>query len=181
MRYEDYHERMRMEAEAYQDFVQREFSQGGIEIACYKSRYFQFTEGENRQGVEIKYDKIRHRSRRLWIEGAEKAAPRKGSYPESGIRKTTATLWVQGDYEVAFVFYVATLREAWKSGRYDRRENSYGTSIGILLPEREAEFMAAQVVRFKVSQAEIKAMLTSLAEDIRRRFGGGDWTQRRFA
>jgi len=63
----------------YQDFIVDLMLQVlRFPVTTYSSRLYQATIGEGPAGVEIKHDEKFKKTRRLWIEVAEKAQPRLG-------------------------------------------------------------------------------------------------------
>jgi hypothetical protein len=89
--------------------------------------------GENRLGVEFKYDHRWRDTGNFYIETAEKARPRQGDYVPAGIfRNDNTWLWVQGDRDEVWVFYKHKLMALNADRRFERRSSA--TSEGYLLP-----------------------------------------------
>lgn len=120
----------------FQDVVTRELYQRGVVIVGYASRRFQYSEGENMLGAEIKRDGRFRETGNLYIETAEKSDPRNGNYVPSGaFRKDNSWLYVIGDEATIFVFSTKYLQML--QGRY--RQAKTPTSIGFLMPIEDAD------------------------------------------
>jgi hypothetical protein len=107
----------------FQDFVCIELAKDGIILQNINSKKFQFEKGENLQGFEIKFDNTHTKTKRLSIEIAEKRKGENINFVDSGIyRKDNTWLYIQGNYELFFIFPVNYLRQLHKSGRYKTDE-----------------------------------------------------------
>lgn len=148
--YEGYREKQIEIGLEFQDFVQDVFHKDlGLSVGNYQSRRYQFEKGENRAGVEIKRDSKFRQSGNLYIELAEKARPRNGAYAPSGInREDNSWLYVIGDESAVYVFAKSQLVRLAKCGKYPKVENKFKTSVGMLLPVKDAETLAAKVITF---------------------------------
>lgn len=144
----------------YQDFVVDLLLQTlGLAVVQYSSKFYQQTVGESRTGVEIKHDEIYDKSCRLWIEVAEKAAPRPGPYVPSGIfRDDNTWLYIIGNYNVVFIFGKVTLRAIHDTKRYPIIESNTKTSKGFLLPDNVAQRVALCVLTPNAEQKVAKAI-----------------------
>jgi hypothetical protein len=144
----------------YQDFVVDLLLQTlGLAVVQYSSKFYQHTVGESRTGVEIKHDEIYAKSRRLWIEIAEKAMPRPGPYVPSGIMRDDNTwLYVIGDYDTVFIFGKVTLRALHASKRFAIVENHSGTSQAFYLADDVAQRVALCVLTPHAEQKVSKAI-----------------------
>lgn len=133
----------------FQDFcIDAAWTLIGLAVVQYGSRLYQQTLGESRTGVEIKYDQKFSKTGNLWIECSEKANQRPGNYIESGINRNDNTwLYFIGDYDTIFIFAKTMLMGLSQSGRYLMRENNTKTSVGFLLPAKDAERYAAAILR----------------------------------
>ena len=101
-------------------------------------------DGENRLGVEFKYDQRFRQTGNLYIETAEKARPRRGEYAPSGIYRDDNTwLWVQGDHQSVAVFLKRELVRL-AEGPWSRVRTE--TSQGWLLPMEWVPLFALCVV-----------------------------------
>jgi hypothetical protein len=110
--------------------------------------------GENRLGIEFKYDHLFRDTGNLYIEIAEKAHPRAGDYAPSGVfRNDNTKLWVQGDREGVAVFQKADLAREAANG-YRRVTNARRTPQGYLLPNDMAANLALWTVRATEVPAE---------------------------
>ncbi len=145
--YRQYYNEMLEKGQEYQDFVADELYKRGISIGSYASKKWQIEHGENRAGIEIKYDMQFCNTRRLWIEISEKSHPINALYVKSGIyRDDNSWLYVIGDYRTIFILPKVTLRLLFEAGRYPERENNSRTSTGFLFPEKDARKYAAITV-----------------------------------
>lgn len=123
----------------YQDFITDIFlSEIGISISTYSSRKYQFSIGENKQGIEIKFDDRYKDTGNLYIEIAEKSNPDNYQYVPSGIYRNDNTwLYVIGNYEEVFIFSKKQLLMLNEKNIF--RQVQTPTSIGFLIPNNEAE------------------------------------------
>ena len=107
----------------YQEFVRRLLNPHGIAHWHFQGQGEQYTFGENRQGHEIKLDercfsrnpeKIPAPTGRLSIEVQEKTRRENNGWVDSGIlRADNSWLYVQGNYEIVFVFAKNWLRRVY--------------------------------------------------------------------
>ncbi len=133
----------------FQDFVCEKMLQHmGIAFTNYQSRKFQFGAGENKQGIEIKLDRDILGTGNVSIEVGEKTRTKNLSFIPSGIlRDDNSWLYIQGNYQIIFVFAKSILKLLHKSGRYqiDKLE----TIQRFLLPIKDAKRYAAKVLDLK--------------------------------
>jgi hypothetical protein len=130
----------------FQDFVYEILARHGIMTVAYGSKLFQHRLGENKAGIEIKFDDKLVDTGNLWIETAEKSSPARPEYVPSGIQRECVE-YVIGNYDELYRFSTTLLRRMWKSGRYHERENGLKTSLGFLLPREDAEKFATQILK----------------------------------
>jgi len=130
----------------YQDFVYEILSRNGINTVAYGSRLFQYRFGENKAGIEIKYDDWLKKTGNLWIEVAEKTNPNNPDYVVSGIYRDS-TEYVIGDYNTIYRIATNVLRLVDKGGKFNTEENRMKTSKGFKLPGVEAGRIAIAVYR----------------------------------
>lgn len=146
----------------FQDFVVdllRE--QLGIVITNYQSQRFQFGVGENKQGIEIKLDREILRTNNVSIEIAEKARASNPYYVPSGIyRNDNSWLYIQGNWNIVFIFAKSILRLLHKSERY--KINILPTLKSFLLPVDEAKKYAAKVIELNTDEMKLKRWTGSL-------------------
>src|SRR4030043_524633 len=120
----------------YQDFVTAELYRRGIPIVGYTSKKYQIKYGENRAGVEIKFDDRMKETGNVYIETAEKANPANPYFVPSGIyRNDNSWLYAIGNYDVIYIFAKKTLcllhGQAAKRGF---KTTEIATSKGMLMP-----------------------------------------------
>lgn len=138
----------------FQDYVCLRLAQEHIILQNTGSKLYQIRVGENLQGFEIKLDRRCTETGRLSIEVAEKSAADMPMWTPSGIYRNDNTwLYIQGNYDVFFVFALNYLIARHKSGRYKEAE-AYGTVRKFYLPMSEAERWAVKTVR---STAQVTA------------------------
>jgi len=132
----------------FQDFVATKLHDNlGITITNYSSMKWQFTTGENRQGIEIKLDRTCTNTNRLSIEIAEKSKAINPLFVPSGIyRNDNSWLYIQGTPRIIFVFAKSLLIGLHKSGKYDEHEEP--TIKAFFLPFDDARKYAAKVLEF---------------------------------
>lgn len=131
----------------FQDFVAEVMHDRlGITITNYQSRRYQFGNGENKQGIEIKLDHNCLRTGRLSIETAEKGRASNAAWVPSGIyRQDNSWLYIQGTYRLLFVFAKSTLLTLHGTGDYEEHE-ARGTVRGYYLPIPIARRYAAVIL-----------------------------------
>ena len=134
------------EALEFQDFVADVLRKElGLVITNYTSRKWQFNVGENRQGIEIKLDTNILKTGNVSIEIGEKSRKELKEYTPSGIlRNDNSWLYIQGNYDVVFIFAKRVLLLLYNSGRY--RIDCLPTLRRFLMPVRDAEKYAAKIL-----------------------------------
>lgn len=132
--------------EEYQDFiVALLFRKLGWPIMQHVSAKRQIHVGESSSRVEIKFQDRYRETGNLWIEVAEKAQPRPGEYAPSGITDRShdnALFLVTGDRDTVFFFAKRHLNKLAASQQYRIIENHTKTSMGFLLPDSHARYVA---------------------------------------
>ena len=147
--YAEYYKDQLTDAQEFQDFVAEKLYQIGLPLFNYTSKKYQYEHGENKLGVEIKFDKKFQATGNLWIELAEKSSPAKVSYINSGIQRNDNTwLYLIGNYQTIFIFAKSLLFQLSRMEKYKIIENNHKTSRGFLLPEKDAQKYAAKVLEF---------------------------------
>jgi len=143
-KFNEYRLQKEEDGKEFQKFVEKLFKEILLwDITCYKTRGEQFEIGENKAGVEIKWDEITETSKNVYIEYAEKARIRGGLYAFGGILKNdNSWLYVVGDKTRIFVFDINILRCIYKENRKKKKyswiENRTKTSLGFLMPKKDA-------------------------------------------
>lgn len=119
----------------YQDFVKDVlFDKLGWIVQLWQSKIYQF-KGENKTGIEIKYNSKLSEMQRIYIELYEKTKSTNTDYIESGILRDDNTwLYLCGDYKRIFIFPKRTLKALYERGEYKLIENKYKTSKGYTMP-----------------------------------------------
>lgn len=137
--YEKYYREKLRKGQAYQDFIAIQLYKRGIVIQNILSRKLQLRK-ENLMGLEIKLDEEFHKTRRLYIEIAEKAHPDNSRYVPSGVlRDDRNWLFGIGNYEEFFIFGKKQLRRL-----YDEKPpwlfwpRPTRTSKAFCIPEKQA-------------------------------------------
>jgi hypothetical protein len=141
---------------AFQDFVVDSLrEQLGIIITNYSSQKFQFGTGENKQGIEVKLDRDCTGTKRLSIEIAEKTKASNNSFVPSGIyRSDNSWLYIQGNWDIIFIFAKSILILLHKSKRYPEHEIS--TLRGYFLPLNDAKKYAAKYIELHPDQDKLQ-------------------------
>lgn len=117
----------------------------GIPLSSYASKTYQLR-GENKQGVEIKFDDRFKETGNFYIETAEKSNANNLNYYPSGIYRDDNTwLYVIGDYSVLYIFGKSFLKSIHNTGKY--RSIEISTSQGFLVPLKDAEKYAIKILR----------------------------------
>jgi len=145
--YSEYRRKMTAEGKEYQDFVSLECCKRGMPIIMFQSQKYQYANGENTNGYEIKFDGRYKETKNLYIEIAEKSHPNNPKFAPSGIfRKDNTWLYLIGDYAKLFIFTRKKLVELAANG-YEMKETP--TSQGFLLSNTDAEKYAAKIIDFE--------------------------------
>ena len=146
--------------EQYQAFIQEELRHHGIIIYNYTTKEEQYNIGENKFGLEIKFDDkvfTYDKKGRLYIETHEKAYIRDGEYAPSGIlRRDNTWLYGVGNYNFFYIFSKPYLRRLYRSGISGFSNVSWIhwpkptlTSKGFCIPLEKADIIAAKIINFK--------------------------------
>lgn len=136
------------DALVYQDFVKHQMYRRGVPLVFNDSREFQFTEGENIFGIEVKNDKRFRNTGNLYIETAEKSDPKNPHFVASGIyRNDNSWLYLIGDYKTIYIFGINILTWLHRTKKYEERE--IDTSQGYLLPVTDGEKYAVKIISVK--------------------------------
>ena len=148
MKYKEYYKEQLEKGLEYQDYVAEQLYSIGLPLFNYSSRKFQIEYGENKLGVEIKYDMKFETTRNLWIEISEKSNPSNNQYCLSGIyRKDNSWLYIIGNYKEIYIFPKVFLQKLHRANKYRIIENNTKTSRGFLLPRNDAEKYAAKILK----------------------------------
>lgn len=124
----------------FQDFVVEELYKCGLPIISYSSKEYQNMIGENKAGIEIKNDSQWKDTGNLYIEIAEKSNAENKYFVPSGIYRNDNTwLYLIGDKSKIFIFGKKFLVLLHKTGKYKEIPIKAGTSVGFLVPVKEAE------------------------------------------
>ena len=131
---------------AYQEFVadvlEKELS---IMLDIYTTKHEQYNIGENKQGIEIKFDDLYKKTGNLYIEIEEKSNPQNQNFVPSGIfRNDNSWLYLIGDYDEIFIFAKTDLKRLQKEGAYRNTGNT--TSRAFLLRKADAEKYCAKKI-----------------------------------
>ena len=132
----------------YQDFViDKLIDSLGIVISNYSSKKYQYSIGENKQGIEIKFDDRYKETGNLYIEVAEKTNAKNENYIDSGIyRDDNSWLYVIGNYQKIFIFGKNILKLQYEKGNYKKVQTP--TSKGFLL-NAKGQRTALKIVEMK--------------------------------
>ncbi len=145
--YKKYSKKTRADGKRFEKFIEKLFNKFfNWEIHCYQSKQKQYNIGENRAGVEIKYDERSLDTKNVYIEYEEKAKQRKGSYVKSGIlRKDNSWLFVIGHQDgLIFCFSIKLLLRLYKRNKKTKKYElkKTPTSKSFLIPIEDAKRMA---------------------------------------
>jgi hypothetical protein len=131
----------------YQDFVMEFLHYQGLPLITYSSEKYQIEKGENKLGVEIKFDDNFKRTGNLFIEVEERRDENK-KYINSGIfRDDNTWLYIIGDYEWAFVFFKIQLQGL--RNKHKIIEIGKKTSKGFLISTEEIKKYCGLILDFK--------------------------------
>lgn len=141
------YEESKMLGDNYEDFVRHILKERyNYILHPYTTEEEQYEYGENKEGIEIKNDLIMERTRRIWIETAEKTNRNNLEFVPSGIyRGDNSRRYLIGNYQEIYIFRIETLRQAYQNGDYYiLKENP--TSKGFLLTIEQAKRLARTVI-----------------------------------
>jgi len=138
----------------YQDFVADMLADKySILLTSYSSERYQLAVGENRQGIEIKFDDQFKNTGNLYIEFAEKRNGDNEKYVDSGImREDNSWLYLIGDYNNIYIFGINFLKRMYISKKYKEVETP--TSKGFLINKETADKWATNIIKI---EQEVKA------------------------
>ena len=143
--YKEYYKEKLEEGLEYQDFVSEVLYKIGIPLFSYNSKKYQIKHGENKLGIEIKFDNKSAETGNIYIEIAEKSNPANANFVLSGIYRNDNTwLYVIGNYKKVFIFSKTILKLLHKGNRYKNVQTD--TSRGFLLPLKDAEKYASKII-----------------------------------
>jgi hypothetical protein len=130
----------------FADFANDVLYANGVIVGMYRSRDRQWSVGESRAGMEIKYDEQQAKTGNLWIETEEKTDKDNPHWIPSGIHATdNRWLYLIGNYHAIWIFSVTMLRLL--QPKYSAKE--IPTSRGFLLSSEDADKYAARVMKGK--------------------------------
>jgi hypothetical protein len=133
----------------YQDFVAEALYSEGIVITNFRSRVAS-RHGENKTGIEIKYQAKMSQYKNLYIEYAEKPDPNCQDYVSGGILRFDNTwLWATGDYTVIYLIPLKTLRAVYEREKEVPKNVRFctkPTSKGFLISQDYAEKLAVKII-----------------------------------
>ena len=151
----EYYNMKLAEGEMFEDYVYEHFREiWGIDIKSCNTYSEQINIGENYFGMEIKYDGLHKKTKRLFIEYQEKRRSENPDYIPSGVlRKDNSWLYLIGNFQVFYIFSVKDLRMALEAKddrgnfKHIRKEINRKTSCGFLLQENEIQDYALRIIR----------------------------------
>jgi hypothetical protein len=132
----------------FQDFVTDIlFNELFIPLSTYQSKKYQLR-GENKQGIEIKFDDRYKETGNLYIELSEKSNAMNLNFVDSGINRSDNTwLYIIGDYNILYIFGKTILRGMYSSKKY--KEVNIPTSKGFLISKTDAEKYALKIIKIE--------------------------------
>ena len=141
--YPEYYQKQLEAGQRFQDYIASRLYDEGIVLVNFQSREAQQEDGENKLGLEIKWDDKLAQTGNVWIEVEEKSDPQQPRYVPSGIDRDDGTwLYGIGDYREFFVFSKRTLRKYRQHTDPTIVENGTKTSRAFLLPRQLATELA---------------------------------------
>lgn len=162
--YGAYYEHQLEDALMFQDFVTDRFYERGLVVVTYASKEYQHKVGENKIGIEIKYDHRFRETGNLFIETAEKSHPSLEHYSPSGIyREDNSWLYAIGDKGLLFLFAKRRLQEI--EHHYQHAE--IPTARGFKLPLQDAKRYALQVYEFENLGPEMEQNMAGQPPDFK--------------
>lgn len=133
-----------MDGVEFQDFVASIFCRElGLAITQYSSRKYQMLKGESHQGIEIKYDRRMTETGNISFEIAEKSRADVDVWTPSGIYRSDNTwLYVQGNYNMIYVFGKVILQLLYEKSYKDKARDVKPTLRAFLVPVEKAREIA---------------------------------------
>lgn len=146
----EYYKEKLEQGNEYQDFVMNLLIEKlGIALSIYGTKKYQWKFGENKQGVEIKFDDNYKTTGNLYIEISEKTNKNNPNFIPSGIfRDDNSWLYLIGNYEIIYIFTKKMLKGLYRCDKYLRKVE-IPTSRGFLLQKSNAEKYSAKVIIVK--------------------------------
>lgn len=131
----------------YQDFIKDLLiKELGLPLTTYTSKKYQL-KGENKQGIEIKYNSKYTEYKCCYFEIAEKAKKENSRYIDSGIYRLDSWLFVCGDYNTIFIFGTKFLRQLFEAKNYEIKIKP--TSRGFVLKEADLNKYCLKKIEIK--------------------------------
>lgn len=143
-KYDEYRKQKTEQGNDFQKLIEKLLKRFfDLSIQCFETKDEQYNIGENKIGLEIKYDDIIKETGNLFIEYAEKATKREGPYALGGILKNdNSWLYIIGDFKEIYCINIKTLRRMYeknkKRTKYPWVENELKTSLGFLISKEKA-------------------------------------------
>ena len=103
MKTQTYFENKLNEGQEYQDFVTDHLYKAGLSVTNYSSLKYQ-RKGENKGGVEIKFDGNFEKTGNFYIEIAERYSEADLYYSSGIMRNDNAWLYIIGNYSIIYIF-----------------------------------------------------------------------------
>lgn len=117
----------------------------GIVVTALGTKKYQYSIGENMQGIEIKFDQKTIKTGNMYIEVSEKSDPNNEHYASSGIYRNDNTwLYLIGNYSIMYIFSKKLLQLMYEKDRYRKVETP--TSRGFLIPVSDAKKYSALTI-----------------------------------
>jgi hypothetical protein len=142
----EYYSEMLEKGLEFQDFVMTKLIEKlGINLTQYSSKKFQYNIGENKQGIEIKFDDRYEQTGNIYIEIAEKSNKDNKEFIDSGIyRKDNTWIYIIGNYKILYIFSKKYLLYLHKKNIF--REVQIPTSKGFLIDKYNAEKYSINII-----------------------------------
>lgn len=132
--------------QAFERFIESEFHRRGWDYTPCETRDDQLRYGDALEGIEVKFDDRCSTTGRIAIEVAERTALTR-PWTASGIYASSdATLYVQGNYHVVYVFRRADLRDYFESEKPDTINDNPNTVEKFYLSLRDAKALSIATI-----------------------------------
>ena len=134
----------------YQDFLTEYLYKIGLPLFTYTSKKWQTKKGENKLGVEIKFDDKHKETGNLYIEIQERTETYYNYVPSGIFRNDNTWIYIQGNYDIAYVFFKKHLKSFYKTTGINRiKEIQEKTSKGFLLYPKEIQQISGYTLNIK--------------------------------
>ncbi len=138
----------------FEVYIERVFSDLGIDIGLYYGKEEQYDQGETKLGIEIKRDIKSHETGNIYIEFYERLKVNGNWYPSGILKNDNTRYFLIGDIDKYWILRKSDLIEIYKKLSQGNQEipkgcrfanAGIGTSKGYLIPKYVADRLNVQL------------------------------------